>query len=87
MHTINADIRSLKSERRRINKDIKEKSEQLKARQSLLGDLSAEFGRLLTSWNLPWVDTAVIDRDTFLPAVNGQPFESLQASAEASPRP
>ncbi|MFD4716543.1 hypothetical protein ACFWN5_43795 [Streptomyces sp. NPDC058430] len=80
VHTINADIRSLKSERRRINKDIKEKSEQLKARQSLLGDLSTEFGRLLTSWNLPWVDTAVIDRDTFLPAVNGQPFESLQAS-------
>ena len=39
-----------------------------------------EFGRVLTSWNLPWVTTVVIDRDTYLPVVNGQPFESLQAS-------
>ena len=43
-------------------------------------DLSTEFGRLLTGWNLPWIETAVIDRDTYLPVVNGQPFESLQAS-------
>ncbi|MER6492911.1 AAA family ATPase [Streptomyces griseorubiginosus] len=80
VRTIDADIRALKAQRRQVNKDIKEKSEQLKASQTLVGDLSAEFGQLLTSWNLPWVDTAVIDRDTYLPVVNGQPFESLQAS-------
>ncbi|KPL33300.1 hypothetical protein JI76_16015 [Streptomyces anulatus] len=80
VRTIDADIRSLKADRRQVNKDIKEKSEQLKANQTLLGDLSTEFSRLLTSWNLPWVDTAVIDRDTYLPVVNGRPFESLQAS-------
>ncbi|MFJ3339192.1 hypothetical protein [Streptomyces sp. NPDC086766] len=80
MRAIDADIRSIKAERRQVNKDIREKSEQLKVSQSLLGDLSTEFGRLLTGWNLPWVETAVIDRDTYLPVVNGQPFESLQAS-------
>ncbi|MFE6027761.1 hypothetical protein [Streptomyces niveus] len=80
VRTIDADIRSLKADRRQVNKDIKEKSEQLKANQTLLGDLSTEFSRLLTSWNLPWVDTAVIDRDTYLPVVNGRPFETLQAS-------
>jgi hypothetical protein len=56
------------------------KSEQLKASQSLLRDLSDDFGRLLTGWNLPWVERAVIDRDTYLPVVNDQPFESMQAS-------
>jgi hypothetical protein len=80
VRAIDADIRSIKAERRQVNKDIKEKSERLKAGQSLLGDLSTDFGRLLTGWNLPWVETAVIDRDTYLPVVNGQPFESLQAS-------
>ncbi|MFB6697616.1 MULTISPECIES: hypothetical protein [Streptomyces] len=80
VRAIDKDIRDIRAERRRVNKDIKEKSEQLKASQTLLGDLSTEFGQLLTSWNLPWVDTAVIDRDTYLPVVNGQPFESLQAS-------
>ncbi|MFI1622497.1 hypothetical protein ACH4VT_36885 [Streptomyces lydicus] len=80
VRTIDADIRSIKAERSRVNKAIKAKSEQLKASQTLVDDLSTEFGRLLTGWNLPWVDTAVIDRDTYLPVVNGQPFESLQAS-------
>ncbi|MER5974023.1 hypothetical protein ABT112_30655 [Streptomyces sp. NPDC002055] len=55
--------------------------------QTLVGDLSTEFSRLLTSWNLPWGDTAVIDRDTYLPVVNGRPFETLQASGGASPPP
>ncbi|MFI1075977.1 hypothetical protein [Streptomyces puniciscabiei] len=80
VRAIDADIRSIKAERRQVNKDIKEKSDRLKASQSLLGDLSTDFGRLLTTWNLPWIETAVIDRDTYLPVVNGQPFESLQAS-------
>lgn len=80
VRAIDADIRSIKAERRGVTRDIKEKSERLKASQSLLGDLSTDFGRLLTSWNLPWVETAVIDRDSYLPVVNGQPFESLQAS-------
>ncbi|MGW7134015.1 hypothetical protein ACWGIA_37560 [Streptomyces bobili] len=80
VRTIDADIRSIKAERGRVNKAIRAKSEQLKASQTLVDDLSTEFGRLLTGWNLPWVDTAVIDRDTYLPVVNGQPFESLQAS-------
>ena len=80
VRVIDADIRSLKAERRQVTKAIREKSEQLKARQTLLGDLSTEFGRLLTSWNLPWINTAVIDRDSYLPVVDGQPFESLQAS-------
>lgn len=80
MRAIDKDSRDIKAERRQVNKDIKEKSEQLKASQSLLGDLSTEFGRLLTSWNLPWIETAVIDRDTYLPVVDGQLFEGLQAS-------
>ncbi|CQR59306.1 ATP-binding protein [Streptomyces leeuwenhoekii] len=80
VRTIDADIRAIKAERTRVNKAIKAKSEQLKASQTLVGDLSTEFGQLLTGWNLPWVDTAVIDRDTYLPVINGQPFESLQAS-------
>ncbi|MGW3424109.1 AAA family ATPase [Streptomyces phaeochromogenes] len=80
VRTIDKAIREIKADRRQINKDIKEKSQQLSARQTLLGELSTEFGQLLTSWNLPWVDTAIIDRDTYLPVVNGQPFESLQAS-------
>ncbi|MEV4454031.1 hypothetical protein AB0K24_53650, partial [Streptomyces mirabilis] len=71
VRTIDADIRSLKADRRQVNKDIRDKSQQLAARQTLLGDLSTEFGRLLTGWNLPWVTTAVIDRDTYLPVVNG----------------
>ncbi|GGJ69660.1 hypothetical protein GCM10010121_095450 [Streptomyces brasiliensis] len=80
VRAIDKDIRDIKAERRQVNKDIKEKSQQLAARQTLLADLSTEFGQLLTSWNLPWVNTAVIDSDTYLPVVDGQPFESLQAS-------
>ncbi|MGK5696422.1 hypothetical protein ACSNOJ_26630 [Streptomyces sp. URMC 128] len=80
VRAIDADIRSIKTERRQVNRDIKVKSEQLKASQSLLRDLSDDFGRLLTGWNLPWVERAVIDRDTYLPVVNDQPFESMQAS-------
>ncbi|MFD4505312.1 hypothetical protein [Streptomyces sp. NPDC058457] len=80
VRAIDKDIRDIKAERRQVNKDIKEKAEQLKASQTLLGDLSTEFGRLLTSWHLPWIQTAVIDRDSYLPVVDGQPFESLQAS-------
>jgi hypothetical protein len=80
VRTIESDIRAIKAERTRVNKAIKEKSEQLKGSQTLVGDLSSEFGRLLTRWNLPWVNTAVIDRDTYLPVINGQSFESLQAS-------
>ncbi|WP_433571827.1 hypothetical protein [Streptomyces sp. CA-251247] len=53
VRTIDADICSLKADRRQVNKYIKEKSEPLKANQTLLGDLSTEFSRLLTSWNLP----------------------------------
>ncbi|GAB1331634.1 AAA family ATPase [Streptomyces sennicomposti] len=80
VRAIDKDIRDIKAERRQVNKDIKEKSQQLAARQTLLADLSTEFGQLLTSWNLPWVNTAVIDSNTYLPVVDGQPFESLQAS-------
>jgi hypothetical protein len=79
VRTIDTTIREIKAERRRINKDIKEKSQQLAARQTLIGDLSTDFGNLLRSWNLPWVNTAVIDRDTYLPIVDGQPLDSLQA--------
>lgn len=57
------------------------------ASQTLLGDLGTEFGRLLTGWNLPWVTTAVIDPDTYLAVVNGQPFESLNASGGGIVRP
>lgn len=47
VRTIESDIRAIKAERTRVNKAIKEKSEQLKASQTLVGDLSTEFGQLL----------------------------------------
>ncbi|MEV1176583.1 hypothetical protein [Nonomuraea sp. NPDC049784] len=80
VRAIDINIREIKSQRRQINKDIKDKSQQLAARQTLIAELSTEFGDLLRSWNLPWVATAVIDSDSYLPIVNGQPLESQQAS-------
>ena len=46
----------------------------LAARQTLIAELSSNFGTQLTSWNLPWVasaDSAVIDSETYLPIVTG----------------
>ncbi|MFI7049115.1 hypothetical protein [Streptosporangium sandarakinum] len=80
VRAIDVTIREIKTKRKRINKDIKDKSQQLAARQTLVTELSTEFGDLLRSWNLPWVTTAVIDSDSYLPIVNGQPLESQQAS-------
>ncbi|WP_009473037.1 AAA family ATPase [Rhodococcus sp. JVH1] len=81
VRAIEAKIREIKRTRRQINKEIKDMSEQLAARQAtVIAELSTEFGNLLRSWNLPWVNTAVIDSDSYLPMVNGQPLESQQAS-------
>lgn len=73
-------IRDVKTTRREVNKEIKVKSQHLASRQTLVAELSAEFDALLRSWNLPWINTAVIDSETYLPIVNGQPLESQQAS-------
>jgi len=81
VRAIEAKIRQIQGTRRQINKDIKGMSQQLAARQAVvIDDLSREFGNLLRSWNLPWINTAVIDSDSYLPIVNGQPLESQQAS-------
>lgn len=81
VRAIDANIREIKRTRRQLNKDIKDMSQQLATRQAMLIDeLSREFGNLLRNWNLPWVDTAIIDNDTYLPIVNGQPLQSQQAS-------
>lgn len=80
VRAIDGTIRMIKAERRHINRDIKDRSQRLAARQTVVGDLSTQFGNLLRSWNLPWAETAVIDPASYLPVINGQPFESLQAS-------
>ncbi|MCJ0905248.1 ATP-binding protein [Rhodococcus sp. ARC_M6] len=81
VRAIEANIREIKKTRRQTNKDIKDMSQKLAARQAtVIDELSRKFGDLLRNWNLPWVDTAVIDNDSYLPIVNGQPLESQQAS-------
>lgn len=80
VRAIELTIREIKATRRQTNKEIKEKSQQLAASQTRVAELSTEFSDLLGSWNLPWVETAIIDSGSYLPIVNGQPLESQQAS-------
>lgn len=77
---IDEKIRQIKSKRKQVNAEIKQKTQQLAARQTLIAELSTEFSNLLSSWSLPWIDTAIIDSTSYLPIVNGQPLESQQAS-------
>ncbi|GAA0696301.1 hypothetical protein GCM10009548_80990 [Streptomyces malaysiensis subsp. malaysiensis] len=80
VRTIDQSITRIKTKRRTVNKEVKDRSQLLAARQTLVANLSTEFGNLIRSWDLPWVTTAVIDRDAYLPVVNDLPFEELQAS-------
>ncbi|WP_246530606.1 hypothetical protein [Streptomyces bathyalis] len=80
VRTIDQSITRIKSRRRSVNKEIKDRSQLLAARQTLVANLSTEFGSLIRSWDLPWATTAVIGSENYLPIVNDLPFEELQAS-------
>ncbi|MEV7720439.1 AAA family ATPase [Streptomyces sp. NPDC088184] len=78
--SINQEVKDLKATRTRVQADVKSRTLALAARGQLVDDLSQEFFTLLAELHLPWVQTAVIDPKTYLPVIDGNPFESLQAS-------
>ncbi|MFC9246327.1 hypothetical protein ACFT7S_20725 [Streptomyces sp. NPDC057136] len=78
--SINQEVKDLKATRTRVQADVKSRTLALAARGQLVDDLSQEFFTLLAELHLPWVRTAVIDTKTYLPVIDGNPFESLQAS-------
>ncbi|MFJ5265604.1 hypothetical protein ACIQAC_34615 [Streptomyces sp. NPDC088387] len=73
-------VKDIKARRARTQADIKSKTAALAARGNLVSDLSSNFHTLLTELHLPWVQTAVVDPETYLPVVDGDPFDRLQAS-------
>jgi DNA repair exonuclease SbcCD ATPase subunit len=77
---INQEVKDLKADRTRVQADVKSRTLALAARGQLVDDLSQGFLTLLAELHLPWVRTAVIDPKTYLPVIDGDPFESLQAS-------
>lgn len=80
VRVIEKRIVDLKAERRNLNRSIKERSAQLSERRNLVRLLSGEFSELVQALDIPWVNSASIDPDSFLPVLNGGPFEELQAS-------
>ena len=50
-----------------------------------VSELSEIFEEILTYFELPWLETAYIDKETFLPIVNGQKFEHLTAGSGGMP--
>ncbi|GGT22213.1 AAA family ATPase [Streptomyces antibioticus] len=78
--SIAQEVKDLRATRTRVQADVKTRSLALAARGQLVDDLSQEFFTLLAELHLPWVQTAIIDPKTYLPVIDGSPFESLQAS-------
>ncbi|MFF9360855.1 AAA family ATPase [Streptomyces griseoluteus] len=74
------EVKDLRATRTRVQADVKTRSLVLAARGQLVDDLSQVFFNLLAELHLPWVRAAVIDPKTYLPVIDGNPFESLQAS-------
>ncbi|MET8514374.1 AAA family ATPase [Streptomyces sp. NPDC005077] len=73
-------VKDIKARRARTQAAIKSQTAALAERGNLVSDLSLDFHALLTELHLPWVQTAVVDPDTYLPVVDGDTFDSLQAS-------
>jgi hypothetical protein len=70
-------IASLLEEERRINDAIEAARARLAARRQRLHDLSEIFDEIVRFLQVPWYESARIDSDSFMPIVNGRPFQKL----------
>jgi hypothetical protein len=56
-----------------------QRREQLAPRRQRVEDLSEEFDLILHRFTLPWLETAEVDRSTYLPRVNGVSLKALSS--------
>jgi AAA domain len=64
-----AELEALEAERREALSPARERVE----------ELSKEFDVILRRFTLPWLETAEVDRDTYLPRVNGRSLRELSS--------
>jgi predicted nucleic acid-binding Zn-ribbon protein len=56
-----------------------QRREQLAPKRQRVEDLSEEFDLMLHRFTLPWLETAEVDRNTYLPRVNGVSLKALSS--------
>jgi hypothetical protein len=58
---------------------VAERRESLAAARQRVEELSQEFDEILRRFTLPWLETAEVDRATYLPRVNGRSLRELSS--------
>jgi predicted nucleic acid-binding Zn-ribbon protein len=62
-----------------LNEREDRRRDQLAPKRQRVQDLSEEFDLLLHRFTLPWLETAAVDRSTYLPCVNGVSLKALSS--------
>jgi hypothetical protein len=62
-----------------LHKREDQRREQLAPKRQRVEDLSEEFDLILHRFTLPWLETAEVDRSTYLPRVNGVGLKALSS--------
>ncbi|MEU4295329.1 hypothetical protein AB0E63_44520 [Kribbella sp. NPDC026596] len=72
---------NLRLDRRRVKRELDEASDAMEARRTeIFDDLDAEFQATVADLGVPGVETAVIDRSTYLPMLNGESFADASSA-------
>lgn len=74
-----AEIVRLQSEQRRLTSEIHAAQGELSRGRETLSALSEAYAEIISSVNMPWVESATIDPKTYVPLVNGNPVRSLSS--------
>jgi rubrerythrin len=69
---------SLASERVRLQRDVRAREMALAGRRTeILSEITQEFARTVEDFGIPSVTSARVDEATYLPFLNGQPFDQV----------
>ncbi|GAB2615228.1 AAA family ATPase [Kribbella endophytica] len=71
----------LRLDRTRVKRELDEASEALESRRTeIFDEIDAEFQATVADIGIPGVETAVIDRSTYLPLLNGESFTTTSSA-------
>ncbi|AWS48681.1 AAA family ATPase [Streptosporangium sp. 'caverna'] len=77
---LEGDIAALSEDARRTDEQIEVVRGQLAARRERVNELSVLFDEIVRFLEVPWYESARIDPKTYLPIVNGRPFDKLSVA-------
>jgi hypothetical protein len=74
-----AEIEQIPGRTGKLEEEEQERRDALSSSRQRVEELSDEFGEILRRLTLPWLESAEVDRSTYLPVVNGRTLKQLSS--------